>query len=126
MPALSKSNFLTWRGRQSGQFIRVADDINSANPSFENIHREYTKHVALVINDDTRLPVDLREALENICRHEFFAPSKEKATHALRPINGVRHSSGFAAPVGIEHDVFSQQSDQSLHVALCRRLQELP
>ena len=113
------------QSRQQRQLIRIAHDVNIADLPFGYIHCEYAKRVASMVDDDTRLPVDLGEASDNIFRHELGGSFHEEARHVIRSVNRIGHGSRLSAAICVEHDILGEKRQQSLHIAMSRGLEKL-
>src|SRR5215472_3008977 len=103
---------------QGRKLVRIADDVDVSDPASAGIHSEYAENLAVVMDDDAGLPVNLRKASDGILRHEFFRGLHKEARYVLRPMNRIRHGHRLPASIGVQHDIFGEKRKQSLHIAV--------
>src|SRR5215471_3780473 len=110
---------------QGRKLVRIADDVNVSDLSSAGIHGEYAENLAIVMDDDAGLPVDLRKASDGILWHEFLSRLHKEARDVFRPMNRIRYGIRLPASIGVEHDIFGEKRKQSLHIAVRGRFDKL-
>src|SRR5215831_17245718 len=96
---------------QGRKLVRIINDVNVSDPASAGIHGEYAESLALVMDDDAGLPVDLRKASDGILRHEFLRGLHKEARDVFRPINRIRHGIRLPASIGVQHDIFGEKRE---------------